>query len=369
MSGLRISAKAKRRADGCDNNVVPIAAREGHLGVASEVTGARTKFKAPEKLVMSKIDLSTLPAQELRQLLDSARQHGRAAQSYEILREMDARRTRPVAATVKRWRKRSRRQPRLVELQLGEPPETYDAPSELSDEEPPLTLGHGPPQPVPAYRPAPARPRWGHLGALCFAAGLAGGVAAGWWAAGGGSWQPPSALASAAQATTRPPLPVVVSGPAAAAPAVAEPQLASAADTASTPVLAAASEPPVEPSPDANGPPSSATAETDARAGAPGLQIRVAEAASSGDKACSVEPTPADEVICREPRLRRLQAELRRAYAQALAAHEDRSLLRQRQLAWRDGRNAISSPDQLARLYLRRIEQLKAATAEAVRER
>jgi len=40
---------------------------------------------------MSQIDLSTLPGQELRQLLDSARQRGHAAQSYEILQEMESR--------------------------------------------------------------------------------------------------------------------------------------------------------------------------------------------------------------------------------------------------------------------------------------
>ncbi|HEV2532938.1 hypothetical protein [Phenylobacterium sp.] len=327
---------------------------------------------------MSKIDLSTLPAQELRQLLDSARNRGQAAQSYEILREMDARRARPAPAKAKAWRRSSRREPRLVELQLGDPLAAPDEVFLSPDDEPPLTLGHETAQPtLAAAAPAPARSRWGHWGALCFAMGLAGGVAAGWWAAGGGSWAPPQpALASAAHATPRRPLPVVVgsepaiaAAPAVAGPVVAETQLASAAGPADASTTAAATASPPEPAPVAAESAPSRTAATEAHAVVPGSQERVAEAASASETACSGEPTPADTVICREPRLRRLQAELRRAYAEALAAHEDRGLLRQRQLAWRDGRNAVSSPDQLARLYLRRIEQLKAATAEAVRER
>jgi uncharacterized protein len=116
-------------------------------------------------------------------------------------------------------------------------------------------------------------------------------------------------------------------------------------------------------------PPTPRSSIIEAHAVVPRAKDPPVETAASDDKACSGEPTPADAVICREPRLRRLQAELRSAYAEALAAHQDRALLRQRQLAWRDGRNAVSSPDQLARLYSKRIGQLKAATAEAIRER
>jgi uncharacterized protein len=67
--------------------------------------------------------------------------------------------------------------------------------------------------------------------------------------------------------------------------------------------------------------------------------------------------------------LQRLQQELRDAYAEALDAHEDRALLRERQLAWKDGRDGVSDPDRLARIYEDRIRRLKAATAEALREK
>jgi uncharacterized protein len=81
--------------------------------------------------------------------------------------------------------------------------------------------------------------------------------------------------------------------------------------------------------------------------------------------ACGAEPTPADRTICAHPRLQRLQEDLRRAYADALAAHEDRAILRQRQLAWRDARSAVTDPERLAALYEDRIRKLDSATADA----
>ncbi|MEO8113837.1 MAG: hypothetical protein ABI655_05625, partial [Phenylobacterium sp.] len=83
----------------------------------------------------------------------------------------------------------------------------------------------------------------------------------------------------------------------------------------------------------------------------------------------AAEPTPADRQICGDPELQRLRDDLRRAYAEALAAHQDRALLRQRQLAWRDARNTVSDPERLARLYEQRIRKLDAATADARRGR
>ena len=67
--------------------------------------------------------------------------------------------------------------------------------------------------------------------------------------------------------------------------------------------------------------------------------------------------------------MRRLQRELRLAYAEALAAHRDKARLRERQLAWRDARNAIADPARLAVVYEQRIQKLKAATADARRRR
>jgi hypothetical protein len=93
------------------------------------------------------------------------------------------------------------------------------------------------------------------------------------------------------------------------------------------------------------------------------------EAPAVAAKGCATQPTPADRAICGDARLRRLQADLRRAYDEALAAHEDRALLREHQLAWRDTRSAVGDPDRLARLYEERIRKLNAATAEARRQR
>ena len=82
---------------------------------------------------------------------------------------------------------------------------------------------------------------------------------------------------------------------------------------------------------------------------------RTAPAAPDG---CAAEPTPADRQICGDEELRRLQLELRQAYAEALDAHVDRALLRQRQLAWRDARNTVSDPTRLAQLYEQRVMDL-----------
>lgn len=95
----------------------------------------------------------------------------------------------------------------------------------------------------------------------------------------------------------------------------------------------------------------------------------VAVAASVEHNACASEPTPADRKICSDARLRGLQRELRRAYAEALQAHRDRSLLRERQLAWRDARDSVSDPTRLAMLYEQRIRKLNAATAAARQQR
>ena len=81
--------------------------------------------------------------------------------------------------------------------------------------------------------------------------------------------------------------------------------------------------------------------------------------------ACAGQPTPADKVICGDPALKTLQRELQRAYAAALAAHDDKAQLRERQLAWRDARSAVTDPARLTILYDERIRKLNAAAAEA----
>jgi uncharacterized protein len=112
---------------------------------------------------------------------------------------------------------------------------------------------------------------------------------------------------------------------------------------------------------------------------APAPERRKAEAAKTAEmpradapaavpavaNACATQPTPADRTICGDPELRDLQRELRQAYTKALEAHEDRALLRQRQLAWASARDSVTDSDRLARLYEQRIRKLDAATAEA----
>ncbi len=80
---------------------------------------------------------------------------------------------------------------------------------------------------------------------------------------------------------------------------------------------------------------------------------------------CAALPTPADQTICRDPNLLRLQTELRRSYEHALATQVDRALLRQHQLAWRQTRSSITEPHRLAQLYEDRIRKLNAGTAQA----
>jgi uncharacterized protein YecT (DUF1311 family) len=89
--------------------------------------------------------------------------------------------------------------------------------------------------------------------------------------------------------------------------------------------------------------------------------VRTAEAPA----ACTAQPTPADRTICGDPELRGLQRQLRQAYNEALEAHENRALLRQRQLSWASARDPVSDPDRLAQLYEQRIRRLNAATAAA----
>ena len=300
---------------------------------------------------MPLINLSTLEGAELRRLLDSARRQGQAAQTYEILQEMEARRhrgPRPKTPSLKR----PRRQPRMISLEFGDPLDrTEDALlDDVTDDLPPLTLGDVPPREAPPTPPAQKSPGWAHWGALIFALGLAGGVAAGWWAAGfAGGGAPHAAIAQAA-----PPKPTVqiATLPPAAPPAEPEPPASLIPEPSSVP-----------PAADSTTAPAAAASETPETANTSPVQ------SPADAPACSSEATPADRTICADPTLRGLQTELRGAYAEALNAHQDRALLRERQLAWRDARNGVSDPQQLAGLYRERIGKLRAATADALRRR
>jgi uncharacterized protein YecT (DUF1311 family) len=95
--------------------------------------------------------------------------------------------------------------------------------------------------------------------------------------------------------------------------------------------------------------------------------VRTAETPATNG--CAAQLTPADRTICGDPELRGLQRQLRQAYNEALEAHEDRALLRQRQLAWASARDTVTDSGRLARLYEERIRKLNAAAAAAREQR
>jgi len=316
---------------------------------------------------MPDVDLSTLAAPELRRLLDAARGRGQATLSYQILQEMEARRDRGART---RLPGRKRAGPRVIDLNLSDDPlDRWDEPADAADaraldagrdtepEPDPaasLYLDRAPPPPVAP----PRRSRWIGLGLIV---GVAVGVPLG---LGMGRIIPepvsplmvPTESAVAVAAPVAPP-PVAVppAPPPPSAPIPADPPAAAEA----TPANAL--------------PPSPAPADIAAAASAPAAPIEEAKEDAPppppAAKPCAGAATPADRAICGDPNLQRLQRELRDAYAQALQAHEDRTLLRQRQLAWRAERDSVSDPDKLAQLYEQRIRKLNAATADAKHQR
>ncbi|HEY8614901.1 hypothetical protein [Phenylobacterium sp.] len=338
------------------------------------------------------LDLSSLSERELRGLLSSAQGRGQAAQSYQILQELARRRE---AAPAKRGLKprRGRRaapEPRIIEIDLGDP---LDRPDDTFDlPEPPQTAEALPniataaePDPIESLTLAPeafqaggAPPRAprvrrrGPPGAVIFTAGVSVGVAAGVALAIYTGAGVPAALTAAIgqpaqllKASTPAPAPV------AAAPLPAESEPAPTAELAA--VDPAAAQAPaagqldiVLASPDAAGAAQDAAAVPPPPEPPTVEEERVAEATGS-EAACDGATTPADRTICQDPALQKLQRRLREAYAQALDAHAEKSLLRQRQLAWREARNGVTDRARLAALYEARIRKLQAAAADARR--
>ena len=344
---------------------------------------------------MPEVELSTLSGPELRSLLNSARTRGQAAASYQILQEMAERRE-----------GRRSDPPRIVSLDLGDPMAGDDEPAPEMAAEPeaeaeaPLYISPPPgrsrrkaakPEPAAAPPPAsvwddapeapaprlqglphPGRP--GFARAAVFAAGIVIGGGAGWGAANLdlGRLAPPAAASPPADylKVANQALPATPVPPAAEAPT--QIQVVEAPPPGDA-VAAGFREEPL-PAPEAE-------AEAPEPETLPIPPVAVAKAAPApvpeppkivvlnkpSDGACTAQPTPADRAICADPELRRLQRELRTAYGEALEAHEDRGLLRQRQLAWRDARNTVDDPARLANLYEARIRKLHAA-AEAARE-
>ena len=249
----------------------------------------------------------------------------------------------------------------------------WDADLEPLEDEAANSMDGGP-RSAPAGQHVPSAPRRfrrGHAAGL--AVGAVAGIALGWW------------IAAITREAPSPPA-------ATAAPPIRTAALARRPQPAPAPVLPAATTP--EPAPEAPPEPAVAaptpalpeapvaapvTPNVNLKATGEAMELpQVVEppkaketttAKGTTANACAARPTPADREICASPKLQRLQRELRRAYAEALQAHQDRALLRERQLAWRDARNTVSDPDRLARLYEQRIRKLNAATAEARRQR
>jgi uncharacterized protein YecT (DUF1311 family) len=333
---------------------------------------------------MPDVDLSSLSGTELRRLLDSSRARGQASLSYQVLKEMAER------------RERGGRKPRrgggahVVSLDLGERLEADDgdvAVAEREAEPPPQTLADPPggaqpepdeaaplylqPEPPPAVRTTRRERgpggRWPTVG---FLAGLALGAGLGW---GGDELMrqrqldanATAAVAASDAALKAQPVDTPAVAPPAPPPAIAEtapaapaaPE-ASSAPTATPPPPQAVAPQPAIPAP----PPAPVVAERTPIPEGPAAELPAVDSASG---ACAQAATPADRTICGDPELQRLQRELREAYAKALDAHQDRALLREHQLAWRDARSNISDPARLTQLYEARIRTLKSATAAA----
>lgn len=318
---------------------------------------------------MLQVDLSTLSGPELRQLLDTTRDRGQAALSYQVLQEMAARREREQqesGARLKLLRGRRRSEPRVIELNLGDPLDKKDD-LDFDDDIPDLPAAdHDPVSSLTLDRarsPGPPPVRRTKIGRAGFAVGMAVGLAAG-GALGVGvaeithSGDPAPAMAAAYPPAPAAPmkaatLPLVVEAPpapeiptdVAAAPAPAPVEVAALAEAEATPEEVVV--PPVEKPPEKK------------------IEVAAEEAPPPVARKCAAQPTPADRAICEEPELQRLQRDLRQAYARAMEVHADRDVLRQRQLAWRDARNAVSDPQRLAGLYEQRIRRLNAAAADA----
>jgi uncharacterized protein YecT (DUF1311 family) len=231
----------------------------------------------------------------------------------------------------------------------------------------------------PAEPQSPRPPRQTSFrGVTVFALGLLLGAALGWWGARIDrdvlSPAKPAAAPIQTAALTPPATPV----PEPSAPAAPIPGAAASSPAEPGPETSpgpAAGPPPPEPgapAPDSSSSSSSSSPSPQPSQSAPipsDAEVAAAETAPAVATGCAAQPTPADREICGDPHLRKLQHELQRAYAQALDAHQDRTLLRQRQLAWRDARNTVTDPDRLAQLYEQRIHKLNAATEAARQQR
>jgi len=261
---------------------------------------------------MLRIDLSALSQTELRRLLANAEDRGQTALAVQLQGELTARRaggggSRP-------------------------PPAAFDddddtEPMVLPDHLPALSLAGRDGGAAPPGRRRP-------IGLLAFSLILTGAVAA--WGLTG------------APGLNRPP-----SGP----------------SVRPTSAIAAPPPPPVQRAMVARVEPA-LPADVEAPAPPPSAPVRVATTARPEPPAprrldpCATPPTPADRALCNDLGLNLLEHEMREAYGRAMSAGADPARLRADQSAWRAERDPTSDPRTLARLYDRRIGELKALARE-----
>lgn len=332
--------------------------------------------KRSEVSMTPNVDLSTLAGPELRRLLDAARRRGQADLSYQILQEMASRRE-DTSARGGLFKGRRSAAPHLVEMNLGADP------LERSEEPRPLAAWSRPPD-EPAFEPEPelvaeaeleayaeaplqmppaqeAPPRRSNrAGALAgVALSLVAAAALGWSVKGYVDAQRPTSVAAVAPVAAAAPAPL-------AARPLETPVFPPAAAIAQEPAPAPDAQPAPAPPPEAAAP----TPDAEVAAGsAPAPADETPAVAPASAKGCASKAIPAERTICETPGLQRLQRDLQQAYAEALQAHQDRALLREHQLAWRDARSEITDPQRLTRLYEQRIRTLNSATADALRQR
>lgn len=281
---------------------------------------------------MLRIDLSILNRAELLRLRDQAQARGQAGLADQVQAELDARAAGGAAP-----------RPLAQPADEGDDVAPMRAPDEPFAGADDLRLdGVG--------RPAPRRRRPLAFGLAAVAAAF--GVAFGWGFLGAPGLPRPA-----------PPEPAPAAAP-------ASPRVAVTPAPATPRAAVARLDPPVAPEPQAAPPPAQPEHRPPKPAPEPpppALKARSADTAADDAVSrprrvdpCANPPTPADRLLCHDLALNLLERELRDAYGRALDAGVDPVALRADQAAWRAERDPVSDPRTLARLYDRRIRDLRA---------
>jgi len=285
---------------------------------------------------MLHLNLSVLGRPELERLLEVARARGQEAFVLELEAELRAR----AAGVTPSAPVHGFAEEEPLAMAVPDAPDERDLGSQGPDDGLRVELAR-------ERRP----PRRIHLG-LVAAAALAGVVAVAAWGLGGLPGRSPPGH----------PMGEPASGPAASAPPAAAPPPAA-------PPVRGAVRPDAPPEPAA---PPLRLAQSRQPEAAARVQSDLAAIGAAVDAVarprrldpCAAPPTPADRALCSDLALNLLERELRDAYARALDAGADPARLRADQTAWRAARAPVSDSRALARLYDRRIRELKDQAAD-----